>query len=368
MSSQSESNQSNWLSQLNHRQQTIFKSRFDDFKQYLELEGKDPRKKIGYSERSIGTRSSRVRQLIKWVWQQDGVAIEITPEQADRVIEALATDDLRRVDNKRYSEGSKRKLSNALVSWFEFREIDWEPEISFQDEPSTNNSEPFTKNEVKQIWEASLTYKSIPRYNNLTPEGRDRWRTYLAQELGKPKDDVKPDDWDKVNKCWKIPSIIATERSAGWRPALIERMKVHWYNPDKGTITIPAEMAVKSNQDWEQKLGDDGIEALDFWLQQRDTDERYDDSDYMWLNRQSNPYRSATLNDVLADLLEEADIKVGGRKISWYSFRHTLGTYTYEEYNDLKIVAETLRQTSTESASRYVHPTDEILGDAANIL
>jgi integrase len=362
------SNQSNWLSELNHRQRAIFESRFEDFKQYLESEGKDPRKEIGYAEGSINARSSRVRQLITWIWEQEGIAVEITPEQADRVIEALDTDDLRCVDNTRYSEGSKRKLSNGLVNWFEFRDIDWEPEISFNDEPSTDNADPFTKDEVKRIWEASLTYKSIPRYNNLSPEGRDRWRAYLAQELGKPKNTVKPADWDTVNKCWKIPSIIATERSAGWRPALIERMKVHWYNPDKGTISIPAEMAVKSTQDWEQKLGDDAIEALDFWLKQRDTDERYDDSDYMWLNRQSNPYRSATLNDVLDDLLEEANIKLGGRKISWYSFRHTLGTYTHEEHKDLKTVAETLRQTSTESADRYVHPTDEILEDAANIL
>jgi hypothetical protein len=203
MSSPSESNQTNWLTQLNHRQQTIFKSRFDDFKQYLELEGKDPRKKIGYSERSIGTRSSRVRQLIQWVWQQDGVAVEITPEQADRAIEALETDNIRRVDNKRYSEGSKRKQSNALVNWFEFREIDWEPKISFNDEPSTDNADPFTKDEVKLIWEAALTYKSIPRYNNLSPEGRDRWRAYLAQELGKPKDAVEPADWETVNK-WVV--------------------------------------------------------------------------------------------------------------------------------------------------------------------
>jgi len=368
MSSDSESNQSNWLSQLNLRQRDVFKFRLENFEDYLKTVGKNPRKKIGYAETSISTRSSRVCKVIRWIWRNDGITINITPEQADQAIEALDTDDFRRLDGERYSEGSKRKLSNSLENWFQFRGVEWEPKITFKDEPSSDNSDSFTRNEVSQLWEASLTYKNIPSYNNLSPDERDRWRAYLAQELGIPKDVIKPDHWTKVNTSWLVPSIIGTTKSAGWRPALIQRMKVDWYNPDRGTISIPAEMAVKSNRDWEQTLGDDAIESLEFWLPQRANSEKYDDSDHMWLNRNGNPYKSATLNDLLDGLIEEAGIKVGDRKISWYSFRHTLGTVTYEQEKNLEAVARVLRQSSTSSAARYVHPTEETLRDAANIL
>ena len=368
MSSGTEDEQSQSFPELGQRQQAIFESKVERFKQYLRCEGKDPVKQKGYAEKSIGTRVSRVLQAIRWVWKEDGATTEVTPAQADRVIEALNTDDFRRQDGKRYREDSKRKISDALVNWFRFKGSDWEPKITFQGEPSADHADPFTKREVSELWEASLTYKSIPKYNNLSPEERDRWRRYLAQELGKPKTDVSPADWERVNTSWKIPSIIATERAAGWRPALIERMKLDWYDADSKTITIPSEQAVKNDSQWVQHLPDKATDPLERWIEQRENIKNYDNSDYMWLNRESNPYNSKTLNDILEGLIEEAQLSVGGRKISWYSFRHTLGTYTYEEFHDLKIVAQTLRQNSTASAARYVHPTDEILRDAANIL
>lgn len=354
--------------QLGQRQQAVFEEKLERFRQYLASEGKNPLKEIGYAEKSIGTRESRVLQVIQWIWEQDGVTTEITTDQADNAIKALATDDFRRRDTERYAEGSKRKISNALFNWFQFKGSDWEPKISFNDEPAENGADPFRKDEVTALWEASLTYKSIPKYNNLSPDERDRWRAYLAQELGKPKTDVSPADWEQVNTSWKTPSLIATEKAAGWRPALIERMKIHWYDPDAGTITIPAEQAVKNDSEWEQRLPEKAIDPLERWIEQRANIEKYDESDYMWLNRKGNPYNSKTLNDLLDGLVEEAQINEGGRNISWYSFRHTLGTYTYEKHKSLTIVAETLRQNSEASAARYVHPTDELLRSAADIL
>jgi integrase len=354
--------------QLKARQQTILESTLEDFKQYLQTEGQNPRKGIGYAEGSIGTRVSRVLQAIRWVWNTEDPSTEISPEQADRVIEALATDELRRCDGDRYAEGSKRKISNALVNWFRFHGSDWEPEIKFKDEPAENGADPFNRTEINLLWEASLTYKSIPKYNNLTPDERDRWRRHLAQELGKPKGEVRPADWDKVNKHWKIPSIIGTEKAAGWRPALINRMRVDWYDADAQKIIIPAEYAVKNDSEWTQPLPDKAARPLELWIEQRSNNNNYDDSDHMWLTRKGNPYESHSLNYLLDNLIEEAEINHRGRNLSWYSFRHSLGTYTYEEYKDLEIVSEVLRQNSTSSAARYVHPTEELQRSAANIL
>jgi len=354
--------------QLNTRQQVVFESTLEDFKQYLLTEGKNPRKGIGYAQRSIGTRVSRVLQAIGWVWKTEEPTTEISPEQADDVIEVLDTDDFRRRDGDRYTEGSKRKISNALVNWFRFHGSDWEPEISFEDEPAENGADPFTKDEVKLLWEESLKYKSIPKYNNLTPDERDRWRRHLAQELGKPKDEVRPADWDKVNKNWKIPSIIATEKAAGWRPALVNRMRVHWYDADGKKIIIPAEHAVKNDSEWTQYLSNEAAQAVELWLEQRSNNSNYDDTDHMWLTRQGNPYESSSLNYLLDNLIEEAGINERGRKLCWYSFRHSLGTYTFEDEKDLGMVAKVLRQNSTSSAARYVHPTEELQRSAANIL
>jgi site-specific recombinase XerD len=145
-------------------------------------------------------------------------------------------------------------------------------------------------------------------------------------------------------------------------------MRVHWYDADAQKIVIPAEFAVKNDEEWTQYLSDKGARALDLWLGQRSNNSNYDDTDHMWLTRKGNPYDSDTLNYLLDNLIEEAGINHRGRKLCWYSFRHSLATYTYEEHKDLEIVAEMLRQTSTSSAARYVHPTEELQRSAANIL
>jgi site-specific recombinase XerD len=88
----------------------------------------------------------------------------------------------------------------------------------------------------------------------------------------------------------------------------------------------------------------------------------------VWLNRKGNPYRSGSLNTLLENLIEEAGISQHGRDLIWYSFRHSVGTYVYDEYQDLAIVARVLRQKSKASAARYVHPTTELRKEAASIM
>jgi hypothetical protein len=88
----------------------------------------------------------------------------------------------------------------------------------------------------------------------------------------------------------------------------------------------------------------------------------------MWLTRKGHPYSSSTLNDLLDNLIEAVGINPRGRKLVWYSFRHYVGTYIYDEYQDLELVAEKLRQKSLRAAARYVHPTDELKQEAADLL
>jgi site-specific recombinase XerD len=144
-------------------------------------------------------------------------------------------------------------------------------------------------------------------------------------------------------------------------------MRVDW-DDDTQTILIPEGKAVKNDAAWEQELTDEAAMALESWLDQRANMEVYDDQPEIWLNREGNPYQSGSLNRLLRNLVDEADISHRGRKLVWYSFRHSIGTYVYDEYQDLRIVAEMLRQKSPASADRYVHPTKELREEAARIM
>ncbi|QSG02770.1 site-specific integrase [Natranaeroarchaeum sulfidigenes] len=351
---------------LNSRQQDIYSAVLSRFKQYLETEGKNPKKGLGYSK--VNERISRFHRVMKWVWNNETITTEFTTEDADIVNEALAEDSFRRMDGGRYAEGSKRKINDVIVNWFEFQGIDWDPETRFHDEPATENADPFRKSELQQLWQTSLTYKSVPSYNNLSPEDRDRWKAHIAQELGKPKVEVTPSDWDTLNKDWKVPSLVRTTRGAGWRPDLIGRMSVEWYDPEAQRIYIPEGEAPKNDDSWEQELSQEGAHALDNWLDQRANQEMYDGRDEIWLTREGNPYTSASLNDLLDNLVDEAGIDEGNRKIVWYSFRHSIGTYVYDKYKDRRVVAETLRQNSTAAADRYIHPLPELKQEVADLM
>jgi hypothetical protein len=61
-----------------------------------------------------------------------------------------------------------------------------------------------------------MSYGSVPHYNSVTPEERDRWKTYLAQRLQKPKEEITVKDWEKV-RSFKYTSMIHVALDAGLR-------------------------------------------------------------------------------------------------------------------------------------------------------
>lgn len=354
---------------LNQRQKQIYLQKRSRFINHLREQGKNPHKEIGYAEGTVKAMARRVHQAFTYVWNELGHrTTDLTHDYADAFVHNLNADEIRQNDGSRYNEGSKRKFVDAVVAWFEWAGDEWEPPVSFKSDEPRDNSDPFTKAEMERLWQASLHYKSVPTYNNLDPEERDRWKRHIAQELGIPKEEVTRDHWNELNTSWKIPSLIRTAREAGWRCAMVARLKVQWYDEDTQTIQIPREAAVKNDDKWRQKLSDEAAETLERWLAQRSNMTKYDERDEIWLNREANPYNSQTLNRLLNDLMDDAEISQDGRKLTWHSFRHYVGTYTYQEYKDLKMVAEILRQKTKSSAERYVHVPSEMKSEAASHL
>ena len=348
---------------LGFQEQELFCEVWEELVEFLRERGKYPERQEGYQTSSIRPISRRVFQVFEYVWENDGVDFAITHAQADKFLRDLNEDTIRQNCGEPYQDSSKRKFADALETYFRFRSEDWESSIRFTDNEPSLNSDPFTKRESNQLFTAALEYKSPPSYKNLTPDERDRWKARLAQELGKPKRKIGPDDWETLRRCWKIPSLISVSQDGGMRAALVGRLTADLVDLDSGHIVIPSELSVKNEKKWTLELSQRSTSVLERWLDQRALDSKYDESSALWLNRKGNPYRSGTLNKLLGSLIDQAGIDHSGRKLTWHSIRHSTGMYVYNSEKDLELVAEILRQKSLQAAKRYAHPTPETKRD-----
>jgi len=94
------------------------------------------------------------------------------------------------------------------------------------------------------------------------------------------------------------------------------------------------------------------VNLLERWLAERETREKYDDSDRLWLTRKGNPYSTQSLNGLLDRLCETAEIPTGGRDVTWYSIRHSVGTYMARE-EGLAAAQAQLRHKSEQTTMKY---------------
>ena len=189
-------------------------------------EGKDVSRKNGYAATAVKN------QLYRWIWEKEGGhTTAVTHDHANGWVEELA-----------YSSTSgthRNHRSKALRMPFEWRhhhsgEERWYPRRMFET-GSRNPQDVLTRDERRRIREASLEYGTIPAYNDLSPEERDRWKARVAQRLGKLKDEIGPDDWDRVNG-FEVPSSVAVSLDTGLRPIEVERAKVSWVDPSNGAL------------------------------------------------------------------------------------------------------------------------------------
>lgn len=159
--------------------------------------------------------------------------------------------------------------------------------------------------------------------------------------------------------------MVWTSLDAGLRPIEVERATVSWVDVENAVLRIPKEESSKNTGNWTVSLRDSTANALEAWLEERARYERYTGSDKLWLTREENPYGTSALRHVLKRLFEIAGIDDGGRKVSWYMIRHSVGTYMTRE-EGLAAAQAQLRHKSETTTMRYDQVPVEDRRDALN--
>lgn len=336
---------------LNKRQQLDYTEHRKAFIQWLFHLGKDSEMHDGYSRDTTERTARRTDLFARWVWQQEEkYTATFTHQHADEYMEELAYSD--------YSNSHKANTQKALKRYFRWLADErggtsWVPERTFStSHPGDSNPRDYlTKEERKQIREAALEYGSIPHYKSVSPNQRDKWKAHLAERFGKPKSEISPDDWKRANG-WKFPTLVWTSLDAGLRPIEVEHATVSWIDIENGVLRIPKEDSAKNRGNWIVGLTDRTTSSLDHWLEERQLYNRYNDTDRVWLTRRGNPYQSQSLRQLLIRLCEIAGISTENRRMSWYTIRHSVGTYMTRE-EDLAAAQAQLRHQSPQTTMQY---------------
>lgn len=348
---------------LNQRQLLDYRTTRKNCLSWLLVFGIKPKKGEGYAFETVKPRAHRMDAFYRFVWDlTGGYTTDVTHEHADAWMRELAQQDT--------SNAHKANCQKAVKMLFKWREHEhgldpWEPEITFSESGGASQPRDYlTRDERQQIRETVLEFGSIPGYNDLSPDARDRWKAHLAQRFEKPKDAVTPEDWERANG-WKLPSLVWVSLDAGLRPIEVERAVVSWVDLNNGVLRIPKEDSSKNTDNWVVGLKDRTTEMLGRWIEERDTYNKYDDTDTLWLTREGNPYSTSSLGYLIKRLCGEAGISTETRKVTWYSIRHSVGTYMTRE-EDLAAAQAQLRHKSEKTTMKYDQTPVEDRKDALN--
>jgi integrase len=335
---------------LNEKQLVDYRDQRARFLSWLLNVGKSPTKGEGYSAYTVYSTSYRTARFDKWVWQQRG-EYHYPPDEADAqdFFEYLAFSDKGRVE-----KGKLQEAIQHLSKWLHHEHGQPEWEFTYNFDGSGGNLEPrdfLSNDERRAIRQTALNYGGIPAYDALSASERSGWRHYVSNVLGKPYDEVTRADWDAVNG-WEITSLVHTSLDAGLRPDEVRKATPDWVDAPNKVLRIPREDSSKNEGNWTVSLTDRTAVALERWLTEREMYDRYDDTENLWLTSHGNPWSSKSLARLLRRLCDQADIEYENRQMSWYTIRHSVGTYMTSE-RDLAATKAQLRHKSPMTTMKY---------------
>jgi integrase len=346
---------------LSDRQLVDYKDQREQFLSWLLKIGKKPDRAKGYSQYTVYSDAYRSARFDLWVCERRG-KYHYPPDEEDAqdYIDYLAYSEKGRVEKGKLQEAIKH-----LNKWLQHTRGEHEWEFDIQFESSSNNLEPrdyLSKDERRAIRQAALNKGNIPAYESLTAEERSGWKQHIARVLGKPYEEVSREDWDEIDG-WKITSLAWASLDAGFRPDEVSKAKTGWVDTENGVIRIPHQDSSKNKGNWTVSLTDRTATALERWLSERKEIPRYDDTDLLWLTSHGNPYGSKSLGRLLRRLCDYAEINYEDRQMSWYTIRHSVGTYMVQ-HRDLKAAKDQLRHKSPKTTMQYDQVSVEDRRDA----
>lgn len=318
---------------------------------YLLKFGKDESKALGYSPYTIYADHHRSALFDRWLWDNhDGYQVPPTEEDAKAFMEEVALSD-----RSQTAKGKLLEMLKRYSRWLQHKygQDEWEFDWTFNGSGRSSDqpADFLTIEERQKIRQAALHKGSIPSYDTLTDKERKQWAGYIAQELDKQYDQVTRGDWEEIDG-WKLTSIVWTSLDAGLRPIEVGRARTSWVDTTNEVLRIPKEESSKNKGNWIVSLTSRTANALQRWLAEREMYDRYEDTDALWVTMRGNQYGSQSLARLLRELCDDADIDYVNRSMSWYSIRHSVGTYMTKE-RDLAAAKAQLRHKSVKTTMKY---------------
>jgi integrase len=296
---------------LNEQQLVDYREHRREFIEWVRTVGKNPEKREGYSDYTAYETAYRTARFDRWTWdQEDRYAFPSQPEHADEYM-----DDV--VAFRDVSTSTKGKVEEALMRYYR-----WASEATHV-----------------AAWDRDQRFRS---------GGGDAPRDYLTRRERRLIRDAALN----TDGGWETTSLVLTSLDAALRPVEVRRARPAWVDVNNQLLRIPREESSKNADNWRVSITSRTTTALDRWLTERADTEKYDDRDELWLTRNSTPWSSRSLSRLIERLCDYAGIDTGGRSMTWYSIRHSTGTYMTAE-RDLKAAKDQLRHKSAKTTMKY---------------
>ncbi|WP_218780644.1 tyrosine-type recombinase/integrase [Halorarum halophilum] len=290
--------------------------------------GKNPEMAKGYSPYTVYATGYRSAAFDRWVWDHNG-GYKAPPTEEDATV---FMDEVALSDDSDCMKGKKLEMLRRYSKWLseQHGQDQWAFPWKFKSGGGNNQPRDFLSvDERRAIRQAALGLDGNPAYG---VEDKDA----LAVTDG----------------SWKFTSIVWTSLDAALRPVEVGRAKVGWVDPDNGVLRIPIEESSKNDGNWTVSVTDRTATALKRWLEERASHPRYEDTDALWLTRHGNRYGANELRRLLHGLCDRAGIDYEHRQMSWYTIRHSVGTYMTKE-RDLAATKAQLRHKCPKTTMKY---------------
>lgn len=339
---------------------------YRDFKRellsWLANYGKNPEKGEGLAPTTLESTHYKLETAFRWLWQYEGnYTTDFTPDHAERFVRLLDQSE-GMIDSTVLHHAKDIKRYFRFSNYARGTDYDWDVDIELSQ--ATGDERDYLRRAAfEPLYQAALEHSSVKSYHSVTPEEREELKAVVAQRLQIPKDRVGPAAFKRANS-WKYPSMIAVTLDTGLRPIEVGRAKVSWVNLEDNELNIPKDDSTKNDAHWNCALKSRTAEALNRWLDERASYEKYDGRDELWLTQKSARYGSDSCNALLQRIIESGDVPIPEHKdISWYSIRHGVATY-WANHVGPHHAREQLRHKSLNTTMKYLHSDAETRNNA----